>query len=280
MQRVGLGGCYTFRVNDAIVIGAGPAGSLSALLLARAGWQVTILEQHAFPRDKVCGECLSARGTDVLRRVGLADALQAMRPIALAGVALHASNGRSAALSLPRPMTGVSRQLLDGFLLDAAARAGATVRHRVRCERIEPAARPAVRVRDLSNNEVQTLAASHVILADGKGSLLGKPPPHTGDFGIKSHYEGIDGPRDAIEMFGCADCYGGIAAIEKDRWNVSFSVPRTRLASARNGIDVLFAQLVAENPTLRRRVAARGESRPGRPRLSHDLARNRRLPRI
>ena len=191
-------------MNDAIVIGAGPAGSLSALLLSRAGWQVTILEQHSFPRDKVCGECLSSRGIEVFRRTDLHGALQIHEPNTLLGVALHSIHGRTVCLPLPRPMMGVSRQLLDGFLLDAAAIAGSRVRHRVRCERIELGPRPAVRVRDLVTNQIETLAASHVILADGKASLVGKTPPHTGDFGLKAHFEKIDGPRDLIEMFGCA----------------------------------------------------------------------------
>lgn len=243
-------------MNDAIVIGAGPAGSLSALLLARAGWGVTVLEQHAFPRDKVCGECLSSRGIDVLRRVGLHDGLMAHQPNALLGVNLHAVNGRTMSMALPRPMMGVSRQLLDAYLLAAAASAGAIVRHRVRCEQIEPAPRALVRVRDLITNQMQTLRASHVILADGKASLPGKSPRHTGDFGIKSHFVQIAGPCDAIEMFGCADCYGGIAAIEQERWNVSFSVPRSRLMRFGSRLDELFGQLAAENPTLRRRMSS------------------------
>ena len=58
---------------DVTIIGAGPAGSTAAILLARAGWDVTLVEQSRFPRDKVCGECLSALGFDVLERLGLVD---------------------------------------------------------------------------------------------------------------------------------------------------------------------------------------------------------------
>jgi flavin-dependent dehydrogenase len=241
-------------MNDAIIIGAGPAGSFSALLLARAGWRVRVIEQHAFPRDKVCGECLSSRGIDILKRHHLYAALQQRQPVELPQVSVHGIDGRSVSMRLPRPMMGVSRQLLDGFLLDAACRAGAIVRHRVRCEGVQPTAGPEVRVRDLVTNQVETLSAAHVILADGKGSLLGRTPPPTGDFGIKSHFTNIDGPRDAIEMFGCADCYGGIAAIENDRWNVSFTVSKARLATVGNRLDELFSQFIAQNPTLSRRM--------------------------
>ena len=45
---------------DAVIIGAGPAGSAAAIWLARAGWSVALVEKQAFPRRKVCGECMAA----------------------------------------------------------------------------------------------------------------------------------------------------------------------------------------------------------------------------
>ncbi|MBC7938284.1 MAG: FAD-dependent oxidoreductase, partial [Chitinophagaceae bacterium] len=41
---------------DVLVIGAGPAGSSAAITLARAGLDVVLVDQHTFPRDKVCGD--------------------------------------------------------------------------------------------------------------------------------------------------------------------------------------------------------------------------------
>src|SRR5436190_9184583 len=96
--------------RDATVIGAGPAGSAAALLLARQGWDVTLIEQHRFPRDKVCGECLSALGVDVLRRAGLAGRVRAGGAALLRRTLLHASQGQSAEIDLPRAMWGISRQ--------------------------------------------------------------------------------------------------------------------------------------------------------------------------
>ena len=58
---------------DAIVIGAGPAGSTTALLLAKAGWSVAIVEKAEFPRRKVCGEFISAPALTLLTRAGLAE---------------------------------------------------------------------------------------------------------------------------------------------------------------------------------------------------------------
>jgi 2-polyprenyl-6-methoxyphenol hydroxylase-like FAD-dependent oxidoreductase len=58
---------------DAVVIGGGPAGSTAALLLARAGWTVALVEQAVFPRRKVCGEFLSATNIPLLQELGVWD---------------------------------------------------------------------------------------------------------------------------------------------------------------------------------------------------------------
>lgn len=55
----------------AVVIGAGPAGSLSALLLARRGIHTLLVERQTFPRRKVCGCCLNAGALSLLRDEGL-----------------------------------------------------------------------------------------------------------------------------------------------------------------------------------------------------------------
>ncbi|MCE9545679.1 MAG: FAD-dependent oxidoreductase, partial [Planctomycetia bacterium] len=58
---------------DAVVIGGGPAGATTALLLAQAGWSVTLLERKRFPRPKVCGEYLSGTNWRLLEALGVAD---------------------------------------------------------------------------------------------------------------------------------------------------------------------------------------------------------------
>ena len=56
---------------DAVVIGAGPAGSAVAILLARAGWAVALVEKQVFPRRKVCGECIAASNWPLLNALGV-----------------------------------------------------------------------------------------------------------------------------------------------------------------------------------------------------------------
>src|SRR5437763_11034461 len=92
-----------------IVIGGGPAGSIAAILLARAGWDVQLIEQHRFPRDKVCGECLSALGAEVIDRLGLIDSFQQLSPVRLTRAMIHSPQGNTLDVALPQPMWGISR---------------------------------------------------------------------------------------------------------------------------------------------------------------------------
>src|SRR4051812_32516907 len=118
-----------------IIIGGGPAGSAAAIMLARRGWDVSLIEQHRFPRDKVCGECLSALGMKTLERVGVRPRVDALGPVELTRSCLISRDGTEATFDLPRPMWGLTRVAMDTTLLDAAREAGATVLQPARCER-------------------------------------------------------------------------------------------------------------------------------------------------
>src|ERR1700709_106512 len=56
---------------DVIVVGAGPSGSSAAYWLATAGLDVLVLEKTEFPREKVCGDGLTPRGTRALIEMGI-----------------------------------------------------------------------------------------------------------------------------------------------------------------------------------------------------------------
>lgn len=243
-------------MRDAIIIGGGPAGCFAALLLARGGWSIKLIEQHRFPRDKVCGECLSALGIEVLERHDLLQPLLALNPTRLTRANLYAGDGSSASVDLPRPMFGLSRKVLDSFLLDQARSAGVSIYQPCRCEAIKSSQDLAtVTARDLTSNTVQSMQVSHVIVADGKSALPIHAPPATADLGIKCHWTGVNAPPDAIELFGFDGCYGGLAPIENDRWNMALAVPTARVRRRRGDLDALFGELVAENPVMRRRLA-------------------------
>ena len=56
---------------DAVVAGAGPAGALAAMILARSGARVLVVDRARFPRDKLCGDSLNPGTINLLRRLNL-----------------------------------------------------------------------------------------------------------------------------------------------------------------------------------------------------------------
>jgi flavin-dependent dehydrogenase len=106
-------------VYDCVVVGAGPAGSVTARELARAGRSVLLVDAAHFPRSKVCGCCLSPRAVRALDAIGLEAPLGGVRLDALE----LAAKGRRAVVSHPLGKA-LSREALDLALIDAAIAAG------------------------------------------------------------------------------------------------------------------------------------------------------------
>ncbi len=229
---------------SATIIGAGPAGSIAAIVLSRAGWNVTLIEQHRFPRDKVCGECVSAMGIELLTRLRLSDSIAPRR---LTRSALVAPDGTTAIVNLPRPMWGIGRAALDTALLDKARESGATVIQPARCESIDE---KRVVIRDLLSNRTRHIESDHILIADGK-SARGSA---NFDLGVKAHFVSVRDHDQTISLFGLTGHYVGLAPIEGDRWNLCMSVPAARVRQMRGDLDALFAAIMSENVGLRERM--------------------------
>ncbi|MGB7161419.1 MAG: NAD(P)/FAD-dependent oxidoreductase [Tepidisphaeraceae bacterium] len=232
------------------VIGAGPAGSVASILLARRGWRVTLIEQHRFPRDKVCGECLSALGIEVLTRARLGNEIAALRPTPLRRSIFIAPGGQSVSFDLPAEMWGITRDVLDERLLAAARDAGATVLQLHRCEHVEGGVCPTVRARDLRTNEIVQFSPHYVIVADGKAAFGAVRPRTTGDFGLKAHFTDVDAPADAIVLAGADGHYVGLAPVGRGTWNAALSVPQRRLRACDGDGDRVLDAMKDENESL------------------------------
>ena len=110
---------------DALIIGAGPAGSSAARLLAQAGWRVALVEKAQFPRRKVCGEFISATTMPVLKDCGVAVPFIAAAGPLVTRVGIYAGKAMLAASREQAWGRALGREHLDVMLRDAALEAGA-----------------------------------------------------------------------------------------------------------------------------------------------------------
>src|SRR6185503_2368729 len=111
---------------DVLVVGAGPAGSIAALVLARAGAKVHLVDRASFPRDKLCGDTLNPGSLAILDQHGLGAAVRA-RSLSIRGMTVTGPRNAVVTADYPDKLCGASlmRRDLDLLLVEAAIAAGA-----------------------------------------------------------------------------------------------------------------------------------------------------------
>jgi len=155
---------------DVLVVGAGPAGSVAAAVLARAGVRVRIVDRAVFPRDKLCGDTINPGTLAILRRLRLASSIET-RGLAIEGMRVSGGNGVVVEGRYPDGATAraLLRRDFDWTLLSDAIDAGA---------QFEPGV--AVRRAIVDNGRVAGVMAGDqcehratvTIAADGRRSTL------------------------------------------------------------------------------------------------------------
>ncbi|MFA6045447.1 MAG: NAD(P)/FAD-dependent oxidoreductase [Phycisphaerales bacterium] len=255
--------------RHAAIIGAGPAGSLCAWPLAKAGWRVTLFERATFPRVKVCGEFVSPAATDVLEEILPEAELLAAGARRIRRVELLAA-GRTRQWQMPAAAWALSRASLDTLLLARAAEAGATV--------LSPAS-----VRDVEYGDAgvtvrmadgDSIAADVVIHADGAGRFdpAGAVEPAPGLVGMKCHLR-LPPKGDVLSMRAARGAYVGTVSVEGGLSTCALVARKSLVHAADGDGDQLLAALWPEyRPTWREGdwkasgVPRSGYRDPGHPR--------------
>ena len=180
--------------RDVIVIGAGPAGSICASYLSKAGIDVLLADKDIFPRDKACGDILQEGIVSHIDKLGAFDELDRMGAC-IRSLRLVSSNGSTA--QLPFECYCAPRYSFDELMVKTAVIHGAEFRQgcRVTDIIIEKGTVCGVRVR--WRGEETEIRAKIVIGADGAFSntarLLGvmKDKPSATLYGQRAYFKGV-----------------------------------------------------------------------------------------
>lgn len=164
---------------DAIIVGARCAGSPTAMLLARKGYRVLLVDRTTFPDDTISTHLIWPPGVAHLKRWGLLERIVASNAPLVRQVSFDV--GDFALIGTPPPVDGVSeiiaprRTVLDKILVDAAVEAGAELREEFAVQELVWSDGRVSGIRaQSSSGSVHTETARIVIGADGRHSVVAR----------------------------------------------------------------------------------------------------------
>src|SRR6202163_4371435 len=256
-------------IDDVLIVGAGPAGSVAAAVLARAGARVRLLDRATFPRDKLCGDTVNPGTLAVLRRLGLSKPIDD-HGLRVDGMRVTGPRGVAVEGRYPDGLHGraLARSDMEWALLQLAIDAGA------RFEPSAPVRRAIVEESEGSRSvrgvvvglggREREIRAPVTVAADGRRSTLAfglglaRHPPRPRRWAIGAYYENAGGMSSLGEMHVRRGRYIGVAAVPGGIANVCLVRPFDEKGVGRPPAPFFAALLAAElagDPLLRARFA-------------------------
>lgn len=230
---------------DVAIVGAGPAGSSAAILLARAGWSVALIERQRFPRRKVCGECIAASNLALLDALGVGAEVERLGGAELRRVALLRGDD-SVLTELPaadadgrRYGRALGRERLDTLLVRQAERSGAALFQPCALQAIEGSA-GGFRLRLRGDGGERELEAALVVAAHGSWEPLPweraerREQRRPSDlFAFKANFRATSIPPDLLPVLSFAGGYGGMVVADEGIATLAGCIREDRLGRDR-----------------------------------------------
>jgi len=156
------------RQTKILIIGAGPAGSTAAIYLARAGFQVTLVDRAVFPRDKVCGDALLSDSLSVLKLLDIQ--LDLKQTFESSFVRIYAPNGNY--ININGKFICIQRQYFDHVLQQTALDASVNflAPYKLKQVKIHNNQFTSIEFVNINTQELLEIEAEIILLATGAAS--------------------------------------------------------------------------------------------------------------
>jgi flavin-dependent dehydrogenase len=215
---------------DVSIIGGGPAGSIAALYLQKAGFEVCLIEKKTFPRETLCGEFLSKEVTQNLKELKLFEKFLLLNPNPINSFKFYYDNGNYIRSDLDFPAFGLKRGNFDNFLLDCVKERGIKVFQPSEVREIIREGDSFTLIID-DGPSLQEIYSSKIIGAYGKQNILDKSLNRSFAYsksslnGIKFHidecfFNGLD--KNAIQIFTSRGIYCGVNYVDENKVTICF----------------------------------------------------------
>ena len=246
------------KLFDAVIIGAGPSGSATAIDLARRGYGVALIDKQNFPREKLCGDFINPINWGIFADLGVADRVLAAPHGEVTGFRITNCSGREAEARFrsrnlePSMGLGLRRAALDQLLVERAAELGAVTHLGCRIEKLSR----IVHGWDVKIKE-ENWQAKNLIGADGRNSWVAQQLGLNRSAAIQGRSVGFQSrlrcagvTRGQIQIHLFPGGYAGVVELGDGTITLGIAIDKRRLGRER-GADFVFNAL-AQNTQLQK----------------------------
>ncbi len=253
---------------DVIIVGGGPAGCSAAVFSARMGQKVLLVDKEIFPRDKICGDGISANAIASMERMGVMDAIDNDSPwqvdslvitspkgVVMNGRIVRADGFRDYGYAMPR-------KRLDNFLFShAKEQRGVTALEGFRVTDLLYERNRIAGIRGKANGESREFTGRYIVAADGAHSIIARRlglinniQKHRA-FAARAYFENVEEIGSAIELHyeeTILPGYGWIFPTGEGKANVGIGLFNRFIEI--KGVNQMFERFIKNNDFAKRKL--------------------------
>ncbi|HEY0428252.1 MAG TPA: NAD(P)/FAD-dependent oxidoreductase [Pyrinomonadaceae bacterium] len=256
------------RKPKTVVVGAGPAGASLAIRLARAGFEVCLVEREKFPREKLCGEFISPECLAHFENLSVLNEMLAVGGDRISQTVFYAPNGKSVSVSsawfdaYSEGALSISRAEMDARLLEKARAAGVEVLEETSAVGLLRDDEKICGVRAKNKiGDAFEISADLTIDASGRANVLGKFAEKLKAaesknqkskiknrlVGFKTHLDGVRLEKGRCEIYFFRGGYGGLSYVERNLANHCFLIKAETVKEFNSDVEQILENVIFQN---------------------------------